>query len=73
MAKFYGAAKSHRHRSIGSSCTSGNERILYLAVSRPTFNSVFTIELGQVLLKNKIIRLIVFDQESEAIAQWIPN
>ncbi|MBE9151847.1 element excision factor XisH family protein, partial [Coleofasciculus sp. LEGE 07092] len=28
----------------------GIERILYLAVSRPTFNSVFTIELGQVLL-----------------------
>jgi len=51
----------------------GIERILYLAVSRLTFNSVFTIELGQVLLKNQIIRLIVFDQESEAIAQWIPN
>ncbi|MDF5710138.1 MAG: element excision factor XisH family protein [Nostoc sp. S4] len=27
----------------------GSDRILYLAVSRPTFNSVFTIELGQVL------------------------
>lgn len=51
----------------------GIERILYLAVSRPTFNSVFTIELGQVLLKNQIIRLIVFDEESEAIAQWIPD
>jgi hypothetical protein len=45
----------------------GIERILYLAVSRPTFNSVFTIELGQVLLKNQIIRLIVFDDEREAI------
>ena len=45
----------------------GIERILYLAVSRPTFNSVFTIELGQVLLKNQIIRLIVFDEEREAI------
>ena len=51
----------------------GIERILYLAVSRPTFNSVFTIELGQVLLKNQIIRLIVFDEEREAIAQWIPD
>ncbi len=51
----------------------GIERILYLAVSRPTFNSVFTLELGQVLLKNKIIRLIVFDEEREAIAQWIPD
>jgi hypothetical protein len=51
----------------------GMERILYLAVSRPTFNSVFTIELGQVLLKNQIIRLIVFDEEREAIALWIPD
>lgn len=51
----------------------GVERSLYLAVSQLTFNSVFTIELGQVLLKNKIVKLIVFDDESEAIVQWIPN
>ena len=51
----------------------GIERNLYLAVSRPTFNSVFTIELGQVLLKNQIVKLIVFDDESEEIVQWIPN
>nr|MCM0594172.1 fdxN element excision controlling factor protein [Gloeotrichia echinulata DEX184] len=51
----------------------GSDRSLYLAVSRPTFNSVFTIELGQMLLKNKIIKLIVFDDESEAIVQWIPD
>ncbi len=51
----------------------GVERSLYLAVSRPTFNSVFTIELGQVLLKNQIIRLVVFDDKSEAIVQWIPD
>ncbi len=51
----------------------GSDRSLYLAVSRPTFNSVFTIELGELLLKNKIIKLIVFDDESEAIVQWIPD
>ena len=51
----------------------GVEQSLYLAVSRPTFNSVFTIELGQVLLKNKIIKLIVFDDLREAIVQWIPD
>lgn len=49
------------------------ERNLYLAISYPTFNSVFTIELGQVLIKNQIVKLIVFDAESEAIVQWIPN
>lgn len=51
----------------------GIERTLYLAVSRPTFNSVFTIELGQVLLKNQIVKLIVFYDESEAIVRWIPD
>lgn len=51
----------------------GVDRSLYLAVSRLTFNSVFTIELGQVLLKNQIIRLVVFDEEIEAIVQWIPD
>jgi XisH protein len=51
----------------------GIERNLYLAVSRLTYNNVFTIELGQVLLKNQIVKLIVFDDESEVIVQWIPN
>lgn len=49
------------------------ERDLYLAVTQPTFNSVFTIELGQVLLKNQVVKLIVFDDEREAIVQWIPD
>ncbi|MBD0308595.1 MAG: XisH family protein [Microcoleus sp. T1-bin1] len=49
------------------------DRSLYLAISQPIFNSVFTIELGQVLLKNQIIKLIVFDDKSEAIVQWIPD
>jgi XisH protein len=51
----------------------GIERSLYLAVSRPTFNSVFTIELGQILLKNQIIKLVVFDDENEVIVEWIPD
>ena len=51
----------------------GIDRSLYLAISQPIFNSVFTIELGQVLLKNQIIKLIVFDEKSEAIVQWIPD
>ena len=49
------------------------KRVLYLAVSQPTFNSVFTIELGEILLKNQIVRLIVFDDESEVIVKWIPD
>lgn len=49
------------------------DRSLYLAIPQPIFNSEFTIELGQVLLKNQIIKLIVFDDKSEAIVQWIPD
>ena len=51
----------------------GVGRSLYLAVSQPTYNSVFTIELGEVLLKNQVVKLIVFDDVNEAIVQWIPN
>ena len=49
------------------------DRNLYLAISRSAFKSVFTIEVGQVLLKNQIVKLIVFDKESEEILQWIPD
>jgi hypothetical protein len=49
------------------------DRNLYLAISKAAFKSVFTIELGQVLLKNQIVKLIVFDEKSEAILQWIPD
>ncbi|PSB46291.1 fatty-acid synthase [filamentous cyanobacterium Phorm 6] len=48
-------------------------RNLYLAISEEVFNSVFTIELGQVLLKNNLVKLLVFDKKSEAILQWIPD
>jgi hypothetical protein len=48
------------------------DRVLYLAVSETTFKGIFSVEIGQVLLKNGIIRLIVFDDEKEEITRWIP-
>jgi hypothetical protein len=48
-------------------------RLLYLAVPQRTFNSVFEVELGQILLKRKIIRLLVFNDDQEVIVQWIPD
>lgn len=51
----------------------GDNRELYLAVTATTFSSVFNIELGQVLLKNEIIKLVVFDDTTEEIIQWIPD
>ena len=49
------------------------DRNLYLAISEEVFNSVFTIELGQLLLNNNLVKLIVFEKESEVILQWIPD
>lgn len=46
---------------------------LYLAISEEVFNSVFALELGRVLLKNNLVKLLVFDKKSEAILQWIPD
>ena len=37
-------------------------RLLYLAITQLTYNNVFSIEIGQILIKNKIIKLIVFDE-----------
>ncbi len=48
-----------------------SKRILYLAISSETYNSIFTSEIGQILLDNKALNLIVFDAEKEILLQWI--
>ena len=49
------------------------ERMLYLALSERAFNNIFSDEIGQLLLADKIMRLLVFNEESEVISQWIPH
>ena len=49
------------------------DRTLYLAVPERTYKGIFQAALGAVLLKNNIVRLIVFDDDCEEILQWIPN
>ena len=49
------------------------DRELYLAVPNRTYKTVFQAALGAVLLKNNVIRLLVFDDDCEEIIQWIPN
>ncbi|MFM6011582.1 MAG: element excision factor XisH family protein [Dolichospermum sp.] len=51
----------------------GEQRDLYLAISQPVYQSVFTIEIGHILIKNQIIKLIVFNDISQEIVQWIQN
>ena len=46
---------------------------LYLAVPRRTYHTVFQSELGMILLKNALIRLLVFDELEEVIVAWVPD
>ena len=47
------------------------ERTLYLALPTWAYESLFEEPLGQLLLKNQRLRLIVFDPEQETIIRWI--
>jgi len=49
------------------------DRCLYLAVNEPAFNGIFSDELGQILLADETLRLVVFDENEEVIVQWIPQ
>ena len=47
------------------------ERILYLAIRETTYNNLFRQEIGQILLEEKTLKLIIFNPEKEVITQWI--
>ena len=46
-------------------------RKLYLAVPENVIKSVFEEEAGQVLLEDKILRLLTFDTTKEEVFRWI--
>lgn len=48
-------------------------RELYLAVPLRTYQTIFQSELGELLLRNGLIRLLVFDETEEVIVEWVPN
>ncbi len=48
-------------------------RLLYLAVSRNTFEDLFQEEAGKLLLEEPGFRIVVFDVKSEEIVQWQPQ
>ena len=47
------------------------ERILYLAIRQDTFIEIFQDPIGEMLLENKRLKLLVFDEIKEEIQQWI--
>jgi hypothetical protein len=48
------------------------KRELYLAINEQTFVNLFEEPIGQLLLANHRVRLLVFDLQTEVIRQWIP-
>jgi len=48
-----------------------SERLLYMAVNDITYQSIFSTEIGQLLLAKQPLRLIIFDEHNEIITQWI--
>lgn len=48
------------------------DRILYLAVTQETFNTIFQEPIGQLLLEEPGFHLVVFDVKTEKIAEWKP-
>lgn len=48
-----------------------SDRVMFLAVRQETFDDIFSEPLGQMLLTNQRVRLIVFDEDEERILQWI--
>src|SRR3954454_17887298 len=49
------------------------DRVLFLAVDEEVYNNLFEEPIGELLLENRRIRLIVFDPHTETIRQWIPQ
>ena len=48
------------------------ERELFLAIPESAFVSLFEEPIGKLLLENHRVKLLVFDQKTEDIRQWIP-
>ncbi|NEO53642.1 MAG: fatty-acid synthase [Okeania sp. SIO3B5] len=48
------------------------DRELYLAIKDLVFSNLFEEPIGQVLLRKKRLKLIVFNPTQEVISRWIP-
>ena len=48
-----------------------SDRTLYLAITEETYSGIFSEPLGNIILFDYKINLIVFDKTKEVIMQWI--
>jgi hypothetical protein len=47
-------------------------RSLYLAVPDAAWQVVFADALGEILIDDRVLRVVVFDPVKEEIVRWIP-
>ena len=47
------------------------DRLLYLAIIEDIFKEIFSEPIGNLVIKKNQIKLLVFDEASEVITQWI--
>ena len=48
-----------------------SKRSLYLAIRKDIFDGLFSEEIGQILLSDNSLNMIIFDPEMEMITQWL--
>jgi XisH protein len=49
------------------------DRVLYLAVPQRAYEELFVERFGQLIITRLQVRLVVFDEKTERINQWIPS
>ncbi|NET46073.1 MAG: hypothetical protein F6K15_31170 [Okeania sp. SIO2B3] len=49
------------------------ERILYLAVDVKPYNCIFSEPIGELMLENQRLNLLVFHKSEEVMIKWIPS
>lgn len=47
------------------------DRILYLAIRESTYVDIFEEPIGEILLENHRVKLIIFDPKKEETVKWI--
>lgn len=48
------------------------DRILFLAIRQSVWSTLFAEPIGQLLLANQRVRLLVYDHGKEEVLQWLP-
>ena len=49
------------------------ERTLYLAVDVKPYDGIFSEPIGQLMVENQRLNLVVFNKSEEVILKWIPS